>query len=356
MEALLLRCRDGVQFHLGERSLEDTSELVHADTIFSALANVYALAYDAAAEWVNHIQDGRIHISSAMHCLELSWRPEPVFFVPRPPFRYGGAAAEPTAAKRIRRIRYVSAGLLAEIRSAVIPASDPEEVPVCALDLLAFPVIGERYACTEAELAPLKPGEVPQLPLTETVMLPRVQVRTPTVEDNYYHAAGFTFVPPVLEGGRRIRGHFYVLVEHTLDPGDWERFLACLRLLADEGIGGERSAGYGWFQDVELLPSPFPVAWPGGGMNLSLAPVVPSDDEEFGRAVHYELFVRGGGSLGERGDARAHRRRVRMMREGALFLGPVRGRLVDVSPELNPRPHSLLRCGLNFPLPLGPIS
>lgn len=356
MLALLLRCREGVQFHLGEQSLEDTSELVHADTLFSALANVYSLAYDAAGEWVSHVREGRIRLSSGMHCLERSWYPEPVFFVPRPPLRYGGAAGEPRSAKQLRRVRYVSAGLLAEINAALRPSPDPEEVPGCDLDLLAFPVIGGRYACTAAELAPLTDADLPQSPITSTVILPRVQVRTPTVEDNYYHAAGFTFTPPLLHGGKHIRGHFYVLVDHSLDAQAWERFLACMRLLADEGVGGERSAGYGWFQDVEVLPSPFADVPPGEGLNLSLAPVVPFSDEEFDRAIHYELFVRGGGSLGERGDARMHRRRVRMMREGALFLGPVRGRLVDVSPELNPRPHALLRCGLNFPLPLRPAS
>jgi hypothetical protein len=43
------------------------------------------------------------------------------------------------------------------------------------------------------------------------------------------------------------------------------------------------------------------------------------------------------------------------MREGALFGGPVRGTMVDVSPARNPYPHELLRHGFNFPLSLRPV-
>jgi CRISPR-associated protein Csm4 len=357
MRALVLRCRRGVRYHFGETSLQDTSEILHADTLFSALANVYALAYDAAAEWVGHVEEGRIRFSSGLHCAELSWRPdEPVFFVPRPPLRYTGTADDPTAAKRLRHVRHVSLGVLAEIRTHLRPASPPDEVPACTLDLLGFPRIGGGYACTEAELAPVLEREIPPERLYAMQTLPRVEVRTPEMEDNFYHAAGLTPASVRLAGGREIRGHFYVLVEHALDAAAWQRFLACVRLLADEGVGGERSAGYGWFEEVREASVPLPGEVGAEALSLALAPVVPADDEEFARAIRYDLFLRGGGSLGRRGEPSMHRQRVRMLREGALFQGPARGRLVDVSPENNPFPHPLLRSGIHFPLPLGPAT
>lgn len=355
MEALLLRCRSGVQYHLGATALDDTSELLHADTLFSALANVYALAYDAE-EWVSHVREGRIRISSGLHCAELSWRPDPVFFVPRPPLRYTVVADDPSRAKRLKRVRWVSLGILVEIRAHLEFPTTPDDVPSCALNLLDYPLLGGQYACTDRELAPLRRDEVPAAPFRATLARPRVQVRTPVVEDTYYHAAGLTFTPVSLSEGRSIRGHFYVLVEHELDPDAWRRFLACVRLLADEGVGGERTAGYGWFEEVRAIPLQFHAAGPGDGVHLTLAPVIPADDDELERALHYELFLRGGGSLGAHGDPALHRRRVRMLREGALFRGPVRGRVVDVSPDVNPFPHPLLRCGVNFPLPLGPVA
>ncbi|HEU0078286.1 MAG TPA: hypothetical protein VFQ76_11585, partial [Longimicrobiaceae bacterium] len=352
----VLRCRRGVRFHFGETSLLNTSELLHADTLFSALTNVYALAYDAAEEWVEHVRDGRIRVSSGLHCAELSWRPEPVFFVPRPPLRYAAAADDPSAAKRLRHLRYVSMGVLAEMQAHLQPAPAPDAVPACTLDLLALPRIGGGYACTEAELAPVLGRDLPPDRLYTTQTLPRVQVRTATVEDNFYHAAGLAPATVDLPDGRSIRGHFYVLVEHSLDEQAWQRFLACVRLLADEGIGGERTAGYGWFEAVQPVSAPVPAASGPAPLVLSLSPVIPADENEFASALRYDLFVRGGGSLGKRGDPEMHRQRVRMLREGALFRGPVRGRLVDVSPEENPLPHPLLRSGINFPLPLGPVA
>lgn len=352
MHALLLRCRSGVQFHLGAGSLEETSELLHADTLFSALAHVYALAYDAAGEWVELVRAGRIRFSSGLHCAERSWRPgEPIFFVPRPALRYAGTGRDPSYAKRLKRVRYVSLGVLAEIR-AHLCAGAADELPACELDLLDFPQIGGRYACTPDEIAPYGARDVQDDDLSSTVLVPRVEVRSPTGEDAYYHASGITFIPIGLPDEENLRGHFYVLVEHALEPDEWRRFLACVRLLGDEGVGGERTAGYGWFEDVKEAQVAIPATDAGAGITMSLAPVIPAGDDEFSRALHYELFLRGGGSIGLHGEPRLHRKRVRVMREGALFRGTPRGSLVDVSPDDNPNPHPLLRNGLAFALGL----
>lgn len=362
MQALVLRCRSGVRYHFGETALDDTSQLLHADTLFSALTHGYALAHDAAKEWIGHVQEGRIRISSGLHCAELSWNPRgPIFFVPRPPLRYTGTPDDPSSMKRLRRIRYVSLGVLAEIRAHLRPATPPDRVPSCELDLLdpaTFPRLAGGYACTVAELAPVGPEEIPRdRRLYPTYALPRVEVRTRKTKDTFYHAAGVSPVPVEIDPGRSIHGHFYVLVEHSLEEAAWRRFLGCVRLLADEGVGGERTVGYGWFEDVQEVEVAVPETEGADTLRLSLAPVIPADGEEFARALHYELFLRGGGSLGEHGDPEAHRRRVRMLKEGALLEGPVRGRIVDVSPERrasqDPPPHPILRSGINFSLPLG---
>jgi CRISPR-associated protein Csm4 len=360
MDALLLSCRSGVQFHLGAGSLEETSELLHADTLFSALTNVYELAYGAAGTWVEWVQSGRIRFSSGLHCAELSWRGgEPVFFVPRPPLRYVPGRDEPSYGKRLRRVEYVSLGVLAEI-SAHLVGAETDDVPGCDLDLLALPAFGGRYACTCEEIAPLGPADIEAGDLVSTVVVPRVEVRSLTGEDAFYHASGITFNRVVLPGGQEVRGHFYVLVQHSLEPAEWQRFLACVRLLGDEGVGGERSAGYGWFENVSVEQVSLPGAEEADAISCTLAPLIPADGDELARALHYDLFLRGGGSIGEHGNPRLHRRRVRVMREGALFQGPVRGSLVDVTPDErlldlrpgDPPPPPLLRSGLAFTLGL----
>lgn len=352
MHLLLLRCRDGAHFHLGETSLEDSSELLHADTLFSALANVYALAYGAAEEWIGHVRDGRVRFSSGLHCVELPGREEPIYFVPLPQLRYATAGADGSAARRLRGVRYVSLGVLERIRAGVASGEGGDELPECSLDVLAFPRLAGGYACTEKELEPLG-GSVPVEPFAVVTSRPRLERRTLEVEDSFYHATALSFAPVPVAGGGVLRGHFYVLVDHSLDGDAWRRFVACTRLLADEGVGGERSSGYGALVETEIREAP--AAFSGGShaVFLSLAPTIPADEDELSRALYYRLFLRGGGSLGLRGDADLHRRRVRMMREGALFRGRVAGRLVDVSPPRNERGHPVLRSGFSFPLALG---
>jgi CRISPR-associated protein Csm4 len=352
MHLLLLRCRDGAQFHLGETSLEDSSELLHADTLFSALANLYALAYGAAEEWIAHVREGRVRLSSGLHCVELPGREEPLYFVPLPPLRYAVAGADDETARRLRRVRYVSLGLLERIRAGLAADDAGDELPRCALDVLAFPRIAGGYACTEEEMEPLG-GVLPEEPFAVVTSRPRLERRTLTVEDSFYHATALSFAPVPLGAGGVLRGHFYVLVDHSLDGDAWRRFVACARLMADEGVGGERSSGYGAVVETELREAPAGFSRGAHAVSLTLSPTVPADDDELSRALYYRLFLRGGGSLGLHGDADLHRRRVRMMREGALFRGRVGGRLVDVSPPRNERGHPVLRSGFAFNLGLG---
>jgi CRISPR-associated protein Csm4 len=350
--ALLLRCREGTRFHLGETSLEDTSELLHADTLFSALTHLHAPAFGAAEEFVQAVAGGHLRFSSGLHVGELPGS-QLIWFVPRPPLRYT-AVDNPSAAKRLREIRYVSLGLLRQIGASLRRPEAEEEATACGLNLLDYPRIGSAHACTAVELEPLVGGSSAGLPdaaFVRRVTFPQVQARVPGAEDAFFHTTSIQFLAAALPGGVVLRGHFGVLLEHSLEEPAWQRLLACFRLLADEGVGGERSSGMGRFDGVEELPSPL-AATPNDGWTLGLAPVIPADSTEFRRAMRYELFTRGGGSLGRDGDPALHRQRVRMIREGALFRGAVRGRIVEVSPLQNPRPHPILRCGIHFPLSL----
>lgn len=360
MHAVLFRCRDGARFHFGEQGLDDTSELLHADTLFSALTNVYARAYGDADPFVDHVRAGRLRFSSGLHCATLSWTDAPVFFVPRPPLRYGAYEGSPTAMKQLRRLRYVSLALLRRIGASLEPGPDGAR-PRCPLDLRAQPRLAAGYACTEDDL-----GERTDLArvlaerrLGATRDLPHVAVHKSTREDAFYHITSLQMNALRLPGGATVQPHFYALLDHDLPAEAWRRVQACLRLVADEGVGGKRTSGLGQFEgvdlvDIEMANLPDAAAVGDAAWHLTLSPVVPRDDAEFKRAVHYALTRRGGGALGREGDPRHHRKQVRMMREGALFRGPARGRLVDVSPAVNPYPHPVLRSGIALTIALTP--
>jgi CRISPR-associated protein Csm4 len=120
--------------------------------------------------------------------------------------------------------------------------------------------------------------------------------------------------------------------------------------MADEGVGGQRSSGRGQFKTVQVIDVDI-AEYRSASWYVGLSPISPSDEQEFHDGLHfYELFVRGGGSLGLRGDPDKHRLQARFVKEGALLHQDIQGCIVDVSPDQD---ESVLRYGMNFSIPLG---
>jgi CRISPR type III-A-associated RAMP protein Csm4 len=148
---------------------------------------------------------------------------------------------------------------------------------------------------------------------------------------------------------------------------------AALRLLADSGIGGERSLGWGRSEEPEFIegtlpgmilpeaqPAPAaepstngesaaPVARPATGWwLLSLFSPAADDVIDWSRG-HYALVTRGG-RIESAARSGEEKKTVRMVEEGSVLLadGPLRGAAPDVAPD--GFPHPVFRSG--FPLAL----
>lgn len=142
-----------------------------------------------------------------------------------------------------------------------------------------------------------------------------------------------------------------------------EAFEAALVELSQEGIGGDRTAGYGAFQASSLGLESWPDPTPGKPFVL-LSRYHPKVEEHprlqrgLARELGYEVEEVGGWSATIRGHFR--RRTVRMFSPGSVLMWPGEGPagdLVDVSP-LDPErrplsPHPIWRYGLAFPFPVG---
>ena len=128
-----------------------------------------------------------------------------------------------------------------------------------------------------------------------------------------------------------------------------------LTLLADVGIGGERSAGYGGFMiDDEMTPPHIPL-WSGHQAAVTLSRYNPTLEEIRAGVLmgaSYEL-VDVGGWMYTPGVAAQRRQRVRMVEVGAYLHtangAALRGRLVDVRPRYDmpgAPDHPVIRCGI----------
>lgn len=342
MQAILLIPENGAQFHLGERELDDTSDILHADTLFSALANVYEMALSGADTLIGLMKTGRLRFSSGFYAVE--YHSQSILFLPKPPVEYQGINVR----KKLKKIRYLSVGVWKRFLES-FDYQHPEYL-VCSLDLLSFPSIGGEFVYTEEELAGVE-EQLDNKVFRSTQTVPKVKVHTTDQEDCLYHETTVQFTPIQLEKGY-ISGAFYVFLEHSLAFDELEEFMAAMRIMADEGVGGQRSSGRGQFASVELVDVDVP-SCQNPLFYLGLSLISPANNDEFHNGLHsYELMLRGGGSLGKMGKAEEHRRQARFVREGALLLQNIQGKFVDVSPEQN---GTILRNGFNFAIPIGTL-
>ncbi|MEL6132806.1 MAG: hypothetical protein AAFR59_05510, partial [Bacteroidota bacterium] len=82
---------------------------------------------------------------------------------------------------------------------------------------------------------------------------------------------------------------------------------------------------------------------------------IPKDKQEFEQVTHYDLTIRGGGSLGKYKASERHRQQIRMIREGAILQKPIQGVIKDLRPrDANGKtdiPLPIYRYGRCFSLP-----
>lgn len=323
---ILLRCRPNAQFHFGKvasdanMGLADTSDFIHSDTLFSALVSIHARLFSVAEtnEFVEQFDTGVLKISSAFYCLESPER-KVTYFLPKP-MRYDAETFTDSAeieiskrdkAKAVKRIRFLSLDLWKE------GFSGDELYEHCKQPTLQ----NGTFACTQSEEKEL--GEVR---FFSRQTLPKVFVHQPTQTDSLYSQTNIQLADN--ENGSKV--HFYFLAEGELS----ESFKTCLHILADTGIGGERSTGCGFLEGVDFLKdSPFENLQ--GSQRVALGLLSPTEDE-VSKLKFYKTLLRGGRRLGNpeiREDKDVYLQQLRMVREGAVLSETVAGQIVDIPPK-----------------------
>lgn len=127
-----------------------------------------------------------------------------------------------------------------------------------------------------------------------------------------------------------------------------------LHHLADRGIGGERSNGYGSFQ-LERLAFPWPDWGTGNGYRLLLSRYLPTQAEIQPALQEQPLtayrLITVGGWLTSPHHPHLRRKQISLLAEGGVVGAEVQGRIVDVRPDWQDFPHPVWRYGLALTLP-----
>lgn len=356
--------------HVGQHGvgLEETRYHIPSDTLFAALVATWVQLGGRAETWCDPFprQDASgqppFLISSAFP------RAGGVRFYPMPQAdlaRLGVAVSE--RRKDLRRIAFVSEGIFRRIISGQPLASylcEKDEDPRAGLFLQ-----GGHLWLTRDEVPQLPEGmrsyrsadgahrERPLRALWYAMVwaedkVPRVTVDRTTSASNIFHTGRVSFS----EGCGLWFGVCWLAPESER-AGHQRMFEQALHALADAGLGGERSAGYGAFtwksQGTVDWPDPAP-----GQLYVTLSRYHPRSCETpasfTGEGTAYSLQAVAG-YLQSPLLASQRRRRLRLVAEGSVLRAgdsPPFGDLVDVRPQVGNFPHPVWRYGLACPVKL----
>lgn len=353
--------------HIGTRgiNLEETGVSIPSDTLFSALLDAWQRRYggsEAFAEpFLSQPPNPPFLLTSAFP------RVGKVLFFPMPVDLNGLLKPETlhSRSKQIKRIRYLSQALLekalggATLDDDLFPDNELEEPQRGAAlqggglwlslsEIEGLPGAFQRERGRRHALRGLKAWASSQVP--------RVTVSRVTSAANLFHAGRVSFA----EGCGLWFGVEWRQPEARLDTQSetisYRQALdLALHMLADAGLGGERSVGYGAFQaqpsDSITLAEP-----QAGKLAYLLSRYHPRPDElpqALTSLPHtaYQLAAVGGWLNSPHGPTQ-RRKRLFMLAEGGLVTPPAfpAGSVEDVKPDYeNPQgelPHPVYRSGL----------
>lgn len=357
-----LAFHNGLHIGVSGVDLEESGVSVPADTLFAALVDARRRSGEAIdpflAPFIAQPPDPPFVITSAFPCAgEVRFYPAPVDMTE--------LLNERTLLERgkvVRGVRYLSEELFRralkgeKLDAWLFPADENAEPETGAA------LQGGALWLTKDEAGALPPALRPKKDrlralrfrrLWSNDRIPRVTLDRVTSASTIFHAGRVSFAPGcgLWFGAQWLRPDEPVGGQ---GPTWREAFMAGLRMLADDGLGGERAVGYGAFRlDVGQafsLPDPMP-----DQRAYLLSRYHPRAEELppalAGEDCAYSL-VSIGGWMRAPGAPAQRRRRVHMLAEGSLVRLPraPAGDVVDVKPiydavEGQP-PHGVYRYGI----------
>lgn len=305
------------RIRIGEGRIDRIGNMVHADTLFSALVNSGIKLY--GEDLFIPVIDS-LCISSVFYGLRVKEGNESrdLLFFPKPRARFR-EPEDPTQRKKLKRLSWVSSSALSQI----LETYDYEEAlfQIDLLDPNQFVFLNPQFCVSSAERIPWLEENIS---FFRTILEPKVSIsRTNAKPMGLYYQAELEFCFTEWAERRSITPFLFFLLEGELTP----QLIGTLNLFIEEGLGGERASGKGTFASWEHEPFPLPQE---GNMMMLLSSAIP-EREEMEQLITYELRKRDGflfwnGPVGKR------KKSYYTLREGSLVKTPFGGKNLEVSP------------------------
>lgn len=337
LESWRIRSDSISAFHFGRHGLgeEESGDILHSDTLFSALAARLALMRGEAElnDWTACFQSAQplFVLSSAFpQAGSVRFFPPPLYHAPQQPGK------GEVAAKKLKKVKFVSEAIFRDI----LGGTELSQIYLTAVALQDGEVL-----VSQGERGALPPSvALHGMPIWAVERRPRVTVDRITTQSEIYFTGRTVYSP---ECG------LWFAVRWIREDAEARTLLASLLAdLGDAGVGGERSSGFGSCRisadNALVLPDS------GDGLWVNLSRYLPAEDEQ--NALQHPQAAYAihtvGGWVQSPGQKSERRRSVRLLAEGSI-LGPVAkaapGRMVDVQPDYKgnrPLGHAVWRSGM----------
>jgi len=322
MQSVLLKCPPYARFHFGKTGLDEnsslyqTSDMMHSDTLFSALMITCNKAFgkERTDELCTEIKDGKIAFSSVFYFLENA--ENRVFFLPKPD-HFELLNANTKKRKDIRKVAFISKG----VWEGGIRLEEWTDSEKCI-------ILQGKFVLLVEELKELL-GNIPDLFDTKQLKIfsiesaPKIADHARRRENNIFFQTDLHFAHNVING-QEISPHFYFLVQFNNAKCE-TLFKSVCDILTDEGIGGGISTGSGKlagegkaiFQNFSMN-----IEKSLEGVKTTLSLISPSSETELSNLSYYKILTRGGRPITWK---KGRLERIKMLKEGALVKGDILG-------------------------------
>jgi len=303
MKYSICKLKPKSSLHLGEReSFREGSEIfIHSDTLFSAFCNSYLLLYgknkleDLLNQFLNN-QPPFLISSAFPYYNNKFYFPLPENQIPKE--------------KKLKQKKFIEKNGFEKL----ISGSKIDNI-------------------NESEF-------FPENEIISIINSPRIALNRITNHpgENYFHFSEVFY--------KNNSGLFFIF--ELKNKNIEKNFFATLRLLADEGIGGDRTVGKGCFYQPQF--DEIEIQLPSSKSTLTLSLYSPLETELNDlKNSYYQILIRQGYVLSPYNKS-LRRKNVIMLSEGSVFPSPKIGKLLDLTPE-NFSLHKVYRYGLSFNVP-----
>ncbi|WAA09844.1 type III-A CRISPR-associated RAMP protein Csm4 [Fervidibacillus albus] len=317
------------KFHFGDTS-GGLKRIFSSDQLVSTLANNLGIMYGESTiyEFFEDVKEGKTKFSSLFYGFDFVRKTEnesvqTIYLLPRPKIDIFPETREYVFFhKKLKKIQFVSERLYSKLSK-----SWKEEENGSILNLEDICIFNQTMAALKEELVNLSinEDELEKLSMFHKNISPGVEINRKNSRSNNYFSREELEIVFGETKEYYVKPFMYFLVEGSLT----ERVQAAIHFLVDEGIGGKRSSGKGFFQGIKIEKIPQPDFT--GKMHMNLSILFPKK-EEVRYLNAYELEQRNG-YIYSFGGKRVRKKSTMVISEGSILLKPVEGSLIDVRPE-----------------------